>query len=239
MSGIATSSGPSTDLSALIERLNGWNGCYPADGLETAVREAAAALAQLRDSEALARGKIAEQVIEIERLKEWRILAKDAAVDCLTEERIKRERAEAEVARLTSEVAFLHKRRGEIVIDRDRYKAALGEYPEGRDVMLAGALAQMETERQRAERAEAQITHYPDCWRDHYGCAMERIKALEGERDALKAELAQEELEHDRATIMHATAIKERDALKAKLDAGCPTCAAAVRMQRLIDDRQS
>jgi len=35
-------------------------------------------------------------------------------------------------------------------------------------------------------RDEAQITHYEGCWRDHYGCAMERIKALEGERDALK-----------------------------------------------------
>ena len=35
-------------------------------------------------------------------------------------------------------------------------------------------------------RDEAQITHYEGCWRDHYGCAMERIKALEGERDALQ-----------------------------------------------------
>jgi len=32
-------------------------------------------------------------------------------------------------------------------------------------------------------RDEAQITHYPDCWQDHYACAMERIKALEAERD--------------------------------------------------------
>ena len=47
---------------------------------------------------------------------------------------------------------------------------------------------------ERAERAEArlawrdeaQITHYEGCWRNHYGCAMERIKALEGERDALQ-----------------------------------------------------
>ena len=45
-------------------------------------------------------------------------------------------------------------------------------------------VAQMQS-RQRW-RDEAQITHYEGCWRDHYGCAMERIKALEGERDALK-----------------------------------------------------
>lgn len=49
------------------------------------------------------------------------------------------------------EIAFLHKRRGELVIERDRYKAALGEYPEGRDVFLAAALAEVEAQAQRIE----------------------------------------------------------------------------------------
>ena len=60
------------------------------------------------------------------------------------------ERAE----RAESEAKFLHQRRGELVIERDRYKAALAEYPEGRDVFLAGALAEVEKLKERAERAE-------------------------------------------------------------------------------------
>jgi hypothetical protein len=110
------------DLSALIERINalahcsywanaGWD--IPGDATQVIGRlavQAAAALAELRDSEALARGKIAEQMIEIKRLKEWRISGKDAAVDCLTEERMKRERAEAEVARLKDRLEAQFKR---------------------------------------------------------------------------------------------------------------------------------
>jgi len=63
-----------TDVDALIERLNEYvkqwedfdHGTWPEC---RAMREAAAALVQLRDSEALARGKIAEQIIEIANLR--------------------------------------------------------------------------------------------------------------------------------------------------------------------------
>ena len=61
------------DLAALIERLQGFN---PPDrtiasqrDYSQAIHEAAAALVQLRDAEALARGKIAEQMIEIANLR--------------------------------------------------------------------------------------------------------------------------------------------------------------------------
>jgi len=60
------------------------------------------------------------------------------------------------------------------------------------------AVAGWNQAKERAEHAEAELararyqlrwraedtgaTHYEGCWRDHYGCAMERIKALEGEQ---------------------------------------------------------
>jgi len=56
-----------TDLDALISRLNKPSGTAFYDAERT---KAAAALVQLRDSEALARGKIAEQMIEIARLQD-------------------------------------------------------------------------------------------------------------------------------------------------------------------------
>ena len=70
------------DLDALIERINaladcsywanaGWD--IPGDATQVIGRlavQAAAALIQLRDSEALARGKIAEQMIEIGQLQD-------------------------------------------------------------------------------------------------------------------------------------------------------------------------
>ena len=54
-----------TDLDALIERLRRYS--IRING-ELMMEQAAAALVQLRDSEALARAKIAEQMIEIARL---------------------------------------------------------------------------------------------------------------------------------------------------------------------------
>ena len=59
------------DLDALIERLNS-RSCEltPECDEHKDIRAAAAALVQLRDSEALARGKIAEQMIEIARLQD-------------------------------------------------------------------------------------------------------------------------------------------------------------------------
>ena len=51
--------------------------------------------------------------------------------------------------------------------------------------------------------------------------------------------VAQLEAMLDTAIELLNSAKADLDALRAKLDAGCPTCAAAVRMQRLIDDRQS
>ena len=56
---IGARAGPD-ELDGLIERLE----------LGIGHHDAAAALVQLRDSEALARGKIAEQMIEIERLRQ-------------------------------------------------------------------------------------------------------------------------------------------------------------------------
>ena len=129
-------------LDALIERCDGLAGDGSRAGSRT-MREAAAALVQLRK--------------EVEQLDKNRAVWHSAK----KYEAERANSAEAEVARLKSEVEFLHKRRGEIVIDRDRYRAALGKYPEGRDVMLDGALAEVERSR-------------------------ERIKALEEERDALQ-----------------------------------------------------
>ena len=104
------------DLDALIERINaladcsywanaGWD--IPGDATQVIGRlavQAAAALVQLRDSEALARGKIAEQMIEIARLTKletecwsnpeaWMKWCDVRVLECA-------ERAEAEVARL-------------------------------------------------------------------------------------------------------------------------------------------
>jgi chromosome segregation ATPase len=74
--------------------------------------------------------------------------------ECADElDRLQRELAEAQ-----REVAFLHVRRGELVIERDRYKAALGEYPEGRDVILAALLAERSTrERELAYHREQEL----------------------------------------------------------------------------------
>ena len=96
------------NLDALIERLNDFScgrGCF--DTLVGDCREAAAALAELRDavalacdSEALARGTIAVQLIEIERLKMNQrcsaIEQGEVGYPCVF-----RAEAEAEVARLT------------------------------------------------------------------------------------------------------------------------------------------
>jgi hypothetical protein len=88
--------------------------------------------------------------------------------------------------------------------------------------MLGGALAEVERSRDRiaaldarlAWRDEAQITHYPDCWQDHYGCAMERIKALEGERDALLAAKEFEDSHPQGLFSLLTRAYEQRDALK-------------------------
>jgi len=98
-------------------------------------------------------------------------------------------------------------------------------------------VAQMQS-RQRW-RDEAQITHYEGCWRDHYGCAMERIEQTEAERDGWKdsaevrlaacvekdKEIAALEAERDKAyklaeELGEAARLlaHERDALKAERD---------------------
>ena len=83
------------DLDALIERLLRYS--IRING-ELMMEQAAAALVQLRDSEALARGKIAEQVIEIARLHDWYNIA-------IVEMRQRAERAEAEVQRLKAQLS--------------------------------------------------------------------------------------------------------------------------------------
>jgi len=110
------------DLDALIERLLlpdlygqsiTFEGCgveaISPETLEQAredMQQAAAALVQMRDSEALARGKIAEQMIEIERLTklETECWSNPEAWMKWCDVRVleRAEHAEAEVARLTT-----------------------------------------------------------------------------------------------------------------------------------------
>jgi len=101
------------DLDALVARLQGLN---PPDrtiasqrDYSQAIHDAADALAQLRDSEALARSKIAEQMIEIERLKANQrcsaIEQGDVGYPCVF-----RAEAEAEVARLKDRLEAQFKR---------------------------------------------------------------------------------------------------------------------------------
>lgn len=68
----------------------------------------------------------------------------------------------ARLLELRAEIEFLHKRRGELVIERDHYKAALGQYPEGRDVMLGGALAEVETLRAERDRYREELQTIAD-----------------------------------------------------------------------------
>jgi len=63
----------------------------------------------------------------------------------------------AAIADARADAEFLHKRRGELVIERDRYKAALGQYPKGRDVILAAALAEIENLRAALADARAEV----------------------------------------------------------------------------------
>lgn len=49
---------------------------------------------------------------------------------------------------------------------------------------LRAEVAQLE--QHKRWRDETMGTHYADCWREHYDCAMSRIAELERERDALK-----------------------------------------------------
>ena len=151
------------DLDALISRLKGMAADWPFDDYTNAadLADAAwAALVRLREENARLTKEyeavcnevfgsqcatIPDAFLEIGKLK----LAHNKQYQ-------RAERAEVEVARIKSEVEFLHKRRGEIVIDRDRYRAALGKYPEGRDVMLGGALAEVERSRKRIAALEAE-----------------------------------------------------------------------------------
>ena len=124
---------PTERIDALIERLKFHRRCT--DGcldLIAAVDDAAAALVQLRDSEALARGKIVEQMIEIERLRGANsTLASESICHmdrsdpffcpkapcdyCLQYQRQRAERAEARIAELERERDALAK-------DAERYR---------------------------------------------------------------------------------------------------------------------
>lgn len=94
--------------------------------------------------------------------------------------------------KLDADAAFLHKRRGELVIERDRYKAALGtdKDTKGRDVMLAAMLAEIETLR----AANAEIARLRD--------ALARLEATVLE------------LESSKALIEYPVAIRLANALK-------------------------
>ena len=101
------------------------------------------------------------------------------------------------------------------------------------------ALAELQADNERlAKRGQK--------YRDDWERAEAHIAALEADAEVYRAEVAALAKDAERALQQYqdrgaaiAALIADRDALRAKLDAGCPTCAAAVRMQRLIDDRQS
>jgi len=114
-------------------------------------------ITRLRDSEALVRGKIVEQMIKIEWLERMKQNYYDEAVKGWSKCRA----AEAEVARLQDDTAEIDRLRGENARLRDEL-ALMGHPP-----------AQIQKLERRAERAESSLS-----------AAMERIAALEAERDA-------------------------------------------------------
>ena len=140
---------PASDVDALIERCKAWAApeC-PASRIMLDDRElrddmnaAAAALVQLRDSEALARGQIAEQMIEIARLTER-----------LTKFNEARERAEARVEQRDKQIAVYNN--GGFA-DAD----ALAE----KFIDLTNRIAALEAEREAAnERAGKHLADFYD-----------------------------------------------------------------------------
>jgi len=199
MGGIATSAGPTPDLDALIERKPDTGHLDRDLEKDQWIDEAAAALVQLREENARLNDEGERERI---RLAACGVAAlgyhrdgdsihpdyESASLSDVHRLTAKLERAEAEVARLKSEVEFLHKRRGEIVIDRDRYRAALGKYPEGRDVMLGGALAEVERSRERIAALEAEradLIKINNKWAGEWD-------AMREERDALAGTISQQ-----------------------------------------------
>ena len=87
-----------------------------------------------------------------------------------------------------------------VIVGKDLIEQAAAALVQLREenALMGHPPAQIQKLERRAERAEAELararyqlrwraedtgaTHYEGCWRDHYGCAMERIKALEGEQ---------------------------------------------------------
>jgi len=124
------------------------------------MQQAAAALVQLRDSEALARGKIAEQMIEIGQLQD---------------------RLEGYFKRLTSMDGLLANAEAEVAQcenDRDRYAREANRA----EAEMARLLADpMNVGWQRAQDAIRDRAAAVSQWK----AAKQRIAALEGERDAL------------------------------------------------------
>jgi hypothetical protein len=126
------------DLDALIERMTlidkvkrALGDTWTADDC----RQAAAALVQLRDSEALARGKIAEQMIEIARLHDWYNVA-------IVEMRQRAERAEAEVVRLTQENGNLAQQYAKLKAENALLKDDLRQANGVRDVFAEAVVLQ-------------------------------------------------------------------------------------------------
>lgn len=69
------------------------------------------------------RERVAALEAENAKLKEWRVLDNNAAVECLTEERMKRERAEAERDHWWRGFADLHKFTEGVKVERDKAEA--------------------------------------------------------------------------------------------------------------------
>jgi len=167
-----------TDLDALVARLNDaayrFGDSYPVDAARQ--REAAAALVQMRDSEALARGKIAEQVIEIARLHDWYNIA-------IVEMRQRAERAEAEVARLTETTTH-------ITWDAQGCRLVNGRLGHEHsaptvNVQLSGDAEYWKDRAERAESRANELEQARESIEEFSHMKTDRIAALEAERDAL------------------------------------------------------
>jgi hypothetical protein len=162
---------PASDVDALIERLQGFN---PPDrtiasqrDCSQAIHDAADALVQLRDAEALARGKIAEQMIKIEWLERMKQNYYDEAVKGWSKCRA----AEAEVARLNALPVRI------LQADLERLQARIANYQASRDWAI-DTLA-------KALRVEADKTRAVEYYSR---LAAERIAALEAENARLVVE---------------------------------------------------
>ena len=222
---------PASDVDALIERLLRYSILINGEPM---MEQAAAALVQLRDSEALARGKIAEQMIKIEWLERMKQNYYDEAVKgwskcCAAEAELDtqnralaqgrallKQEIWASTAVQTWESTMTHSELDALVArlhkDAVTHKQQGWDGDAEWDLLLAAAIAEL-----RAEVARLQAAH------DHQYAvagtmlriaerAEARIAALEGERDQWRDQDSRE-LKEWQAVAERME--RERDALRA------------------------